>query len=76
LSGLLIKPVVFVTELNGFEQASLSPVIDVSAMTSQPRGDFLNCQPSLLTQTLAPAFEFMGAPQLVDDPQVEQATGA
>jgi hypothetical protein len=27
------------------------------------------------TQPFAPAFQFVGAPELVHDPQVEQATG-
>ena len=76
LWGPFIKPIILVTELRGFEQAGLSPVIDVPAGAFQQSGGLPNRKPSLLAQSLSAAFEFMSAPQLVDDPEVELTTGA
>ena len=76
LRGLFIKPIILVTELRGFEQAGLSPVIDVPPGAVQQSGGLPNRKPSLLAQSLSAAFEFMSASQLVNDPEVERTTSA
>lgn len=76
LRGLFIKPIFFVTDLRGFEQAGRSPVIDVPAVAFQQLGGLSNCKSSLLAQSLSPSFEFMSALELVNDPEVELTTSA
>ena len=63
-----IKPIRFVTELDGVEQAGLSPVIDLPDRTGQQRGRFLDREPAPFAQALPPPFEFILAPELIDDP--------
>ena len=63
-----IEPIWFVTELDGVDQAGLSPVIDLPYRAGQHRGRFLDRKPAPLTQPLPPPFELILAPELIDDP--------
>ena len=72
----LIEPIVFVTEVDGHEQAGGPPMVHQSWGTFQQDRCFLHREPALVPQSLSPTLQFIGAAELIDHAQIELGSRA